>query len=110
MKIGILLITIILICSSLHAFRFKWPYAFLGNDPTKPRFMQSNENMREKYSLQSRGKQSPKTIFKMKINIIKETDSLEDMPISFDTECELTKNSIKLYEFGKIRSEISYLE
>lgn len=110
MKIGILLITIILICTSSHAFRFKWPYAILGNNPTKPRFMQSKVNEGEKHSLQTQGKKSPKNIFKMKINIIKETDNLEDKPISFETDCELTKNSIKLYEFGKVRSEISYLE
>lgn len=110
MKIGILILTIILTFTSLNAFRFKWPYAILGNNPTKPRFMQSKINLKEKYELKAHGEKALKAVYKMKISIIKETDSLEDVPISFDTSCDLTKDSIKLYEFGKLRNEISYLE
>lgn len=106
MKIGILIITIILTFTSLHAFRFKWPYALLGNNPAQPRFMQitKNENSYIK------NKQNIPIKYSMKISIIKETDTLEDTPITFDTKCELTKESIKLYENKNKRNEISYLE
>jgi hypothetical protein len=110
MKIGILILTITLTFTSLNAFKFRWPNALLGNDPTKPRFIQSKINLNEKNSLVKKEKKKPKNTLNMKISIIKETDTLGDVPISFDTQFEITKDSIKLYEFGKLRSEISYLE
>jgi len=106
MKINLLILTFILTISSLNSFRFKWPYALLGNKPENPRFMQLSNNKNKLLNQINTGESR----YNMNITIIKETDALTDTPITFSTQCQLTKKSIKLYEKNKMKSEISFLE
>ena len=107
MKINIVIITILLIFTSLHAFKFKWPYALLGNNPANPRFIQilKNENKISKIN-----KEKIAFKYNLKISIIKETDTKEDLPVTLNANCELSKDNIILYENERITNEISYLE
>lgn len=106
MKINKLLLTIIILITTIQAFRKTRPNS-LTNVPFS-RFIQIDKTLENKKQDEEHNK--PVLRYNVKITIVAENDGIDDDPFSVESSLELSSNSLNLYQNGKLTNQISYLE
>lgn len=108
MKISYFVITVLLIVMKTNICLYaKIDHSLYTSPYTQTSFIEMKSRYKSGTSLKN---YSPGTKYQAKVIVHKEPDTINDAPVEFNAELELTKDELRVYFEGKLKKQISYIE